>query len=407
MVWTALFLEAGRALVRNKMRSGLNALGITVGVAAVVLAISIGTSGSQRVQAELNKLGENLVWVEAGSRNVAGVRTGTKGTTTLTVEDAEAILRDVPQIAKVSPQVDGNVQVLSSTSNWTTRFRGGSADYAAIRRVAVELGHNFTPEDVQETAAKVLLGQTVRQRLFGEANPVGESVRMLGQPYQVIGVLAPKGQSPDGRDQDDWVLLPYTTAMRRLRAVKLAYLDDIFCSAAAPDQVELAIEKVVALMRQRHGMRPGQEDDFNIRRPDELLKAQAAATRSLTLLMVAIAAIALLVGGIGIMNVMLASATQRTREIGVRMAVGAKAWVIRAQFLAESLALSLVGAGLGLALSVATSRPVGATLGIEIPIPAMALPLAVLSAVFVGLVSGFYPAWAASRLDPIEALRHE
>ncbi|MFT3835683.1 MAG: ABC transporter permease [Myxococcaceae bacterium] len=239
---SVLLLEALRALLRYKLRSGLTTLGITIGVAAVVLAIAIGSSGAERIQAELAKLGENLVWVEAGSRTVSGVRSGTKGATTLTVDDAEAILREVPLIAKVSPQVDGNVQVVGSTANWMTRFRGGSADYASIRRNVVALGMNFSADDVEQTARKVVLGQTVREKLFGDANPLGETVRMLGQPYEVIGVLAPKGQSPDGRDQDDWVLLPYTTAMRRLRAAKLDYLDDIFCSAVAPEQVAPAID---------------------------------------------------------------------------------------------------------------------------------------------------------------------
>jgi len=402
-----LLREALRAQLRHRLRSTLTTLGITIGVAAVVLAVAIGTSGARRIQAEMEKLGENLVWVEAGSRNVAGVRTGTKGTTSLTPEDAEAISKEVPLIARVSPQIDGTVQVVGSTANWGTRFRGGSADYAVIRRCPVALGTNFSADDVDEAARKVLLGETVRRQLFHELNPVGETVRLQNQPYEVVGVLAPKGQSPDGRDQDDWVLLPWTTAQKRLRGGRLTWLDDIFCSAAAPDRVEEAIDSVIALMRQRHHIGVGQEDDFNIRRPDELLKAQAESTRSMTLLMVAIASIALLVGGIGIMNVMLASAVQRTREIGVRMAVGATSASIRVQFLLEAVGLSLIGAVLGLLTSIGAAQVMSASLELSLPIPPFAPLLAVAAAALVGVLSGVYPAWLASNLDPIEALRHE
>ncbi|HVN74754.1 MAG TPA: ABC transporter permease [Thermoanaerobaculaceae bacterium] len=401
------FREAVRALGRHKTRSALTTLGVTIGIAAVVLVVAIGKAGSERAQAALASLGENLVWVEAGARNVNGVRTGNLGSNTLTVEDAEAIRREVGLITRVSPQVDGHVQAVFGNRNWMTHYRAESPEYLAIRRWGVALGHAFSQDDVDHSAAKVLLGETVRQQLFGDANPVGEVVRLQNQLFEVIGVLAAKGQSGDFRDQDDWVFLPYTTAQKRFRARTETWLDDILCSAASPQAVDPAIGQIEALMRQRHHIEPGQDDDFNIRRPDEVLKAQVAASDTLAHLLISVAAVSLLVGGIGIMNVMLASVAQRTREIGLRMAVGARESAIRIQFLGEAVVLSLVGGVFGVALSLAGSAGFERTLGWAIAIPPSALGVAVVSAVSVGVTFGFYPAWRASRLDPIEALRHE
>ncbi len=401
------FREAVRALSRHKTRSGLTTLGITIGIAAVVLVVAIGKAGSARAQDALASLGDNLVWVEAGARNVNGVRTGNLGSNTLTVEDAEAIRREVPLITRVSPQVDGHVQALFGNRNWGTHYRAESPQYLGIRKWGVALGHAFSQDDVERSAAKVLLGETVRQQLFGAANPVGEVVRLNNQLFEVAGVLAAKGQSGDGRDQDDWVFLPYTTAQKRFRARTETWLDDILCSAASPQAVEPAIEQVQALLRQRHRIEPGQDDDFNIRRPDEVLKAQVAASDTLANLLVSVAAVSLLVGGIGIMNVMLASVAQRTREIGLRLAVGARESAIRVQVLGEAVVLSLVGGVFGVGLSVAGAAGFARTLGWSIAIPPSALAVAVTSAVAVGITFGLYPAWRASRLDPIEALRHE
>ncbi len=401
------FREAVRALARHKTRSALTTLGITIGIAAVVLVVAIGKAGSDRAQAALASLGDNLVWVEAGARNVNGVRTGNLGSNTLTVEDADAIRREVPLISRVSPQVDGHVQAVFGNRNWGTHFRAESPEYLAIRRWPVALGHSFSQDDVERSAAKVLLGETVRQQLFGAANPVGEVVRLNNQLFEVAGVLAAKGQSGDGRDQDDWVFLPYTTAQKRFRARTEAWLDDILCSAVSPQAVEPAIRQVEALLRERHRIESGQDGDFNIRRPDEVLKAQVAASDTLANLLISVAAVSLLVGGIGIMNVMLASVAQRTREIGLRLAVGARESAIRIQFLGEAVVLSLVGGVFGVALSVAGSAGFERTLGWTITIPPSALAVAVASAVAVGVAFGLYPAWRASRLDPIEALRHE
>ncbi|HZS41384.1 MAG TPA: ABC transporter permease, partial [Polyangia bacterium] len=396
-----------RALMRHKLRTGLTTLGIMIGIAAVVLVVAVGEAGKQRAEAELAKLGDSLVWIEAGSRNVAGARTGSHGAASLVIEDQEAILREVPLIVRCSPQVDGTAQIIYGNQNWSTRWRGESPDYLRIKSWTVAEGASFSPEDVEQAAGKILLGETVRKRLFGGAPAVGEVVRVQAQLFEVVGVLAPKGQSGDGRDQDDWVLVPYTTAERRIRGKGLVWLDDILCSASAPQAVNPAIDRVIALLRERHHIRAGEEDDFNIRRPDEILKAAVEQSDTLALLLLAIGSIALVVGGIGVMNVMLASVTQRTREIGVRLAVGATELSVLMQFLGEAVALCLTGGVLGVALSVAGKFAFERMLGWAIAISPSAVVLAVLASAAVGVFFGFYPAWRAARLDPIEALRHE
>ena len=371
------------------------------------MVVAIGKAGSERAEAELQKLGDNLVWIEAGSRNIAGVRTGTHGTTSLTTDDAEAIQHEIPLIRRISPQVDGNVQAISETKNWATRYRGETPDYLAIKKWTLSLGQSFSQDDVDQSASKILLGQTVREQLFGDSNPIGQLVRLQGQPFEVVGVLDPKGQSTDGRDQDDWILLPYTTALKRFKGKGFNWLDDILCSAISPEMVNPAIEQIVALMRQRHHLSSDQEDDFNIRRPDEILKSQVQASETLAHLLMSIACVSLVVGGIGIMNVMLASVVQRTREIGIRLAVGAPEWAIRMQFLGEAVVLTLFGGLLGVAMSIVGSYVLEHLLGWNIAISPSALVVAIVSSTVVGLFFGFYPAWLASQLNPIDALQHE
>ena len=396
-----------RALLRHKTRSALTTLGIMIGIAAVVLVVAVGEAGSAKAQAQLQGLGDNLVWVEAGARNINGVRNGAHGTTSLTLEDAEAIKREVPLIKRVSPQIDGGLQIIYGNRNWTTRWRGETPEYLAIKRWPVVLGGAFSDEDVAQSASKILVGETVRTQLFGAENPIGKLVRIQSQLYEVVGVLEAKGQNADGRDQDDWVLLPYTTAQTKLRGRGIAYLDDILCSAVAPEAVNPAIDKVTALLRERHHIHPGDEDDFNIRRPDEVIKAQIEASRTLALLLLTVASISLLIGGIGIMNVMLASVAQRTREIGLRLAVGAREGAVQLQFLGEAVMLSLVGGVLGVALSGVAMVVTEHILSWPLTLPPRALAQALLVSVSVGLFFGFYPARRAARLDPIEALRHE
>jgi putative ABC transport system permease protein len=399
--------EAIRALSKNKTRSALSSIGITIGVAAVVCVVAIGRAGSQRAEQQLHNLGDNLVWIEAGSRNVNGVRTGTHGMTSLTMEDAEAILHEVPFIKSVSPQVDGSVLIASGKFNWTTHYRGVTPEFLDIRRWDLTEGVPFTSEDVEHVANLVIIGQTVRQQLFGGEDAVGQDTRINKQIYRVIGVLAPKGQSATGQDQDDTILMPYTTAQKRLRGKGFSWLDDIMCSAESMDVVKPAVIRINELLRERHHIRPGNDDDFNIRRPEEVIKAQIAANHTLALFLTSVASISLLVGGIGIMNVMLVSVTERTREIGVRMAVGATTGAIQIQFLGEAVILSLFGGILGVFVGVVGSFILGDTLGWPVSIPLEALIIAPIFAIGVGISFGFYPAWKATQLDPIAALRRE
>jgi putative ABC transport system permease protein len=399
--------EAIRALSRNKLRSALSAIGITIGIGAVVCVVAIGTAGSQRAKEQLHNLGDNLVWVEAGSRNINGVRSGTLGMNNLTMEDAEAILSEVPLIKSVSPQVDGHVLVASGKQNWTTHYRGVTPEFFAIRRWEVADGEAFTREDVKHAANVCLVGETVRQQIFGDEEAVGRTMRINTQVYRIVGVLATKGQSVTGYDQDDAVLMPYTTALKRIRGKGFTWLDDIMCSAESLEAVKPAAEKIKVLLRERHHIRPGEDDDFNIRKPEDAIKAQIAANRTVSIFLISVASISLLVGGIGIMNVMLVSVTERTREIGLRLAIGAKARAIQVQFLSEAVILSGFGSILGIAFGVAASYIVGYMFGWPMTIPLEALIVAPLSAIGVGVFFGFYPAWRAARLDPINALRHE
>jgi putative ABC transport system permease protein len=402
-----LLLQAIRALARHRTRSALNALGITIGVASVVWVIAIGEASAARAQAQLHALGDNLVWVEAGARTVSGVRTGTYGMRNLLLGDAESILREVPEIRSVSPNIDGTVVAVRESHNWTTHYRGVSLDYLDIKRWTIATGGAFTDDDVERAADLCLIGATVKQQLFGEAAAVGEVIRIGAQPFRVAGVLAAKGQSATGQDQDDTIMFPYTTAMKKIRGGGQVWLDDILCSAHRPEDVRPAAEAIARVMRQRHHIGADQDDDFNIRHPEEIIQAQIQATSTLEALLVSIASVSLLVGGIGIMNVMLASVVERTREIGVRLAVGAPDWAIQAQFLVEAALLTAFGGAAGVAVSIAGSSMIARALGWPIPIPPLALLVALASSVATGIVFGFVPARRAARLDPIEALRNE
>jgi putative ABC transport system permease protein len=408
-LWTTLFCrEASRGLLRHKLRSGLTSLGIMAGIAGVVVAVGVGKAGTDRAKAALEDLGDNFIWIEAGSRNAAGVRSGTHGMASLVLDDAEAIRRDIPLIRHISPQIDGTLVVVHGNRNWTTRFRGETPSYLAIKKWNVAEGTPLTQDDVDYAAKKILIGQTVREHLFGAENPIGVRVRVAGQTFEVVGVLAPKGQSAaDARDQDDFILMPYTTAKRRLRGAGPFWLNDILCSAVSADAVKPAMDQIVALLRERHRIGIGQGDDFNIRRPEEVLNAKLKASDTLAKLLFSVASIALLVGGIGIMNVMLASVAQRIQEIGLRLAVGATRSAVQIQFLGEAVQLSLAGGTAGIAAAVAGSSAFAHLLGWQISISAQGLVVALGASIAVGVGSGLYPALRASRLDPIDALRRE
>jgi len=403
----SLSTEALRALSRHKLRSALAALGITIGIAAVVCVVAIGRAGADRLEEQLNNLGDNLVWVEAGSRNINGVRSGTRGMTNLTLEDAQAILREVPLIKSVSPHVDGSVGLAYGNRNWRTGYIGVTPEYLDIKRWQIVEGVAFTNEQVERADSVCLIGQTVKDQLFGPGKAVGQDIRMNNQLCHVIGVLAVKGQTAFGSDQDDHILLPFTTAEKKLRGKGFTWLDDIMCSAVSPQAVNPAIDEINLLLRQRHALRPDQEDDFNIRRPEEFIKAQLETKRTVALFLISVASISLLVGGIGIMNVMLVSVTQRTREIGLRLAVGATELAVQMQFLGEAIMLSLIGGLMGIVVGIASSVLYGRIMQWPMSIPSQVLIIAPIFSIAVGIFFGLYPAVRAARLDPIVALRYE
>lgn len=396
---------AFRALGRNKLRTALTMLGITIGIAAVVCSVAVGQGGSQQVETQLDNLGDNMVWIEAGGRNVNGVRTGNDATKSLTADDAQAILHDVPLIQSVSPNVDGHVQVVYGNKNWYTAYRGDAPDILAIRRWNVASGTAFTEQDVKTLANVCLLGQTVVKELFGGDDPLGRTIRVANLPCKVIGTLEAKGLSMTGYDQDDFVLMPYTTVQHKISGID--WLDDIFTSAVSTSEIVTAQEQVTRLLRQRHHLRTDEPDDFNIRHPEEILQARDQASQTFTILLASIASISLLVGGIGIMNIMLVSITERTREIGVRMAVGATEEDVRIQFLTEAVALSLMGGAAGVIVGIATSIGVSNLFQWPAPVSPLAIVIAAFFSAAVGIFFGYYPARRASRLDPIEALRYE
>jgi putative ABC transport system permease protein len=403
--YAALLQSALVALLRNKMRSILTVLGITIGIAAVICVVAIGKAGQARVEQQLNNLGDNFVWIEAGGRAVNGVRTGTHGTKTLVLADGIAIKNQIPLIKSQSPNVDGSIQIIYANQNWFTGYRGVSPEYFDIKRWIIDQGAAFSQDDVDRAADVCVIGRTVRDTLFGVEDPIGKVMRVKDLPCKIVGTLQPKGLSVSGQDQDDTILMPYTTAMKKIKGAP--WLDDILCSAVSPEAVKIAGQEAAALLRDRHHLRPEEEDDFNIRNPEDIIQAQLEASKTLTILLIAIASISLIVGGIGIMNVMLVSVTERTREIGVRVAVGATEEAIQLQFLGESVMLSLVGGGAGVVFGVVGSYLIGRTLQWPMQVSVEAVIVAALFSVAVGVFFGYYPARKASLLDPIEALRYE
>jgi putative ABC transport system permease protein len=383
----------------------LTVLGITIGIGAVICVVAIGRAGNAEVQKQLDSLGDNFIWIEAGSRAPNGIRSGAHGTKTLTVEDSEAILKQVPLVKLVSPNVDSSIQVVYGNNNWATRYRGIAPEYFAIKQFEFSEGASFTEDDVKDAANVCVIGETIKQQLFAAEDPIGKSVRLGTNPCQVVGVLVARGQTGFGQDQDDIIMMPYTTAMKKLKGNP--WLDDIMASAITQESVNPAIDQIIALLRERHHIRPGMDDDFNVRRPDEMIQARLQASETFSLLLIVIASVSLLVGGIGIMNVMLVSVTERTREIGVRMSIGATEGDVQMQFLGEAVMLSLFGGVVGVALGVVGSYLIGNGLGWSMSIPPQAVVLAAAFAVMIGIFFGYYPALKASRLDPIEALRFE
>ena len=401
----AILRVAILALARNKMRSVLTMLGIIIGVAAVICSVAVGTGASNQIQQQIANLGDNMIWVEAGGRSVNGVRTGTQGTKTLLLSDAKAIKDQIPGVVRFSPNVDTQIQVIYGNQNWYTRLAGDSPEYLSIRKLTVEKGSSFYQEDVDHAANVCLLGHTVMDNLFGVEDPLGKVVRVGSLPCQVIGVLKAKGQSPTGQDQDDFVLMPFTTVQKKIKGID--WLNDIWLSAATPAEMKPIETQITALLRERHHLRADAPDDFNLRHPTELAEAGAESQRIMTILLASIASVSLIVGGIGIMNIMLVSVTERTKEIGLRLAVGAGETDVQMQFLGEATVLSVFGGAVGVCVGILASNIISSTLGWPTLVPWGALVVAVIFSAMVGIFFGYYPAHKAAHLDPIDALRYE
>jgi putative ABC transport system permease protein len=405
MFLVVAFRIAAAALVRNRMRTGLTTLGITVGIAAVLCTVALGQGSANQVHNDLLNLGESFVWLENGNRNVGGVRTGLGGVPKLTPEDMQAIVRDVPEIVRCSPQVDSRTQVIYGNQNWNTTYRGVTPDYLQIRKWPVIKGASFSELDVEARAKVALLGQAVVDQLFGDDDPLGQSIRVGSHLFTVVGILKAKGTSSSGQNQDDFVLIPYTSVQRYLKG---AYtLDDIMCSAASDAQVPLAQQHILDLMRDRHRIQDGQADDFNIQTPDDQIRQREDAAKTMEFMLAGIASVSLLVGGVGIMNIMLVSVAERTREIGLRMAIGAQEADVRLQFLAEAVLLGLLGGAFGILTGWFSARILTESFGWPMAISTNTIVVAVAFASGVGLVFGYFPARHAASLDPIEALRAE
>jgi putative ABC transport system permease protein len=397
--------DALMALGQNRLRAVLSILGIAIGISAVVSTVAVGQGARARVQEQLEAVGDNMIWIEAGGRTVSGRRTGNYGTKTLTLGDAQAI-SGLSLIRVCSPHVDAHVQVAYGNHNWNTHYRGVAPAFLEIRRWPVAVGTGFTQAHVDHLDNVCLLGPTVVTQLFGtNSNPVGETIRVGNLPFRVLGVLAPKGVSGYGFDQDDVIILPYTTAMKKLAGQD--WLNDIMCSAISPAAVAPAEQQITLLLRQRHRLFSTQPDDFNIRHPEDALRALDETNRTFALMLASIASVSLLVGGIGIMNIMLVSVTERTREIGIRMAVGASRRDVRRQFLIEALLISLLGGALGVLLAVGAASGLGRLIQWPALFSWQAVAVAVAFSVATGIFFGYYPARKAAALDPIEALRYE
>jgi putative ABC transport system permease protein len=398
-----------RALRRNKLRSALTMLGVVIGVGAVIVMVSIGQGASQAVRAQIQSLGTNLLMVVPGATTSAGVRSGAGGVSTLTREDARAIATECSAVSDVAWMKRQIGQVVQGELNWSTQIQGVSPGYFSVRNWPVESGAVFGPRDEEAANRVVLLGKTVAENLFGPGeDPVGATIRVKDVPFRVIGVLVRKGQTSWGQDQDDTVVMPFSTAERRVLGSEiLGTVDMVFASATRAEDVEVATEQIASLLRQRHRIAPGADDDFTVRNLNEMALAQESASRVMATLLLCVALISLLVGGIGIMNILLVSVTERTREIGIRMAVGAKRRHILLQFLVEAVVLAGAGGVIGVLLGIAAAGAVSLLAGWPTLISGPAIVLALLFSATVGVFFGFWPARRAAGLDPIAALRYE
>jgi putative ABC transport system permease protein len=398
-------LTALRALQRNKLRSSLTALGIIIGVFAVVAMVALGNGTRASIESQVAGLGQNMLMVFAGSRRSGGVNSGLGSASAITLEDAAALRREIPDVVASSPEVTTTAQAIANGRNWSTTIAGEAPEYLIIRDWSVASGSMFTDREVRSAAKVAVLGAKTAHELFGVLDPVGQTVRVGNMPFVVIGVLASKGAGVGGQNQDDRVVIPYTTAMKRITGDK--YLRSVYLQIGQAQRIPIAQDQITRLLRQRHRLLPGAADDFNIFNQQEIADTVNQVTSTLTLLLGAIASLSLIVGGIGIMNIMLVSVTERTREIGIRISVGAQPGDIRIQFLIEAITLSLLGGLVGVLLGIGATRLIAALSSFKPIVSVGSIVLAFTVSFSIGVFFGFYPARRASLLDPIDALRYE
>jgi putative ABC transport system permease protein len=397
-----------RALRVNKMRSALTMLGVIIGVGAVIAMLAVGKGASMELQKQISSIGSNIIIVIPGFTTASGVRMGSGSRSTLTMADADAILKDCPAVSEVAPIHSGNAQVVYGNQNWATGITGSTPSILSVRDWSLSAGRSLTEQDVKNASKVCLLGQTVVDYLFGAIDPVGQIVRIKKIPFKVVGVLNIKGQTPLGQDQDDTVFVPVTTAQKKLfGTTSPGMVRYIVVKAKDKGSLASAEDQMDKLLRQRHRIGPKDDDDFTVRNITQYMEMAEQASKVMAILLGSIASVSLLVGGIGIMNIMLVSVTERTREIGIRMAVGAKTWDIRFQFMIEAIMLSFIGGIAGIGVGILVSNILAKTAGWNTVIEINSIILAFGFSGLVGVLFGYYPAHKASLLEPIEALRYE
>lgn len=406
--FNSTFKIALRSLRVNKMRSILTSLGIIIGVSAVIIMLSVGEGAKSKISKDIASIGSNLLLVMSGSTTAGGIRMGGGTQPTLKLKDAEAIIKECPSIMEVAPVVSEVKQLVFENQNWSTSVYGMTPGYLTVNDWAVQSGREITEEDNKNATKVTVLGATVVNNLFGDLDPIGKTIRIAGSPFKVVGILTSKGQSSNGQDRDDTALIPLSTAQKKLFGTAFpGTVKFISVQAKSTEDLESAQEEIEALLRERHNIGKNKDDDFTIRNFTQMLETIKQATNTMTLLLGAIASVSLLVGGIGIMNIMLVSVTERTKEIGIRMAIGAKASDIRIQFLIEALLLSLAGGLIGVIIGISISKSIQLFSDLTIVISPIAIFLSFGFSGFVGIAFGFYPAYKASLLHPIDALRYE
>jgi putative ABC transport system permease protein len=397
---------ATTALKRNKFRAILTMLGIIIGVGSVIAMLSIGESSKQSIREEMSDMGTNMIFVMPGQQRRGGVMMGNTNTKTLTLKDIEALRKEAKNITEVSPQVSTSGQAVNGNNNWPTTIYGVNASYLDIRKYVLEDGRIFTDKEIKSLAKVCIVGQTVVENVFNDnVDPIGQTIRFGGIPLKVIGVLKEKGENGMGMDQDDMILAPYTSVQRRMLAI--THIQSIYASAVSEEQSDAAIEEIETILRQQHKLKEGDDDDFQVRSQAEMVEMVSSVTDMLTLLLGAVAGISLLVGGIGIMNIMFVSVTERTKEIGLRMSVGGRGFDILMQFLIEAVMLSILGGIIGIIFGTALSYLASFALNMPFVIDTQAVALSFLVCSVIGIFFGWYPARKAANLDPIDAVRHE